>query len=89
MSGTHIFTAQAKDKQITSRDIEFFQKSNPLLDIVSVIPVKYSQGVENGKNIMFLKEVVIICKQAQFVDHGSIDDVKKQLTKEGKIYGYD
>jgi len=56
---------------------------------VSVIPVKYSQGVENGKNIMFLKEVVIICKQIPFVDHGSIDDVKKQLTKEGKIYGYD
>lgn len=88
MTETHIFTAKAKDKQITSQDLEFFQKSNRLLDIISVVPVKYVQGIENGKNTMFLKEVVIVCKDIPFVDHGTIKDVKDQLTKEGKLYGY-
>lgn len=62
MESLHIFTAQSKDKQITSKDIELFLSHNKNKQLISVIPTKYIQRVEEGKNTMMLKEVLILVK---------------------------
>ena len=50
--------AKAKDKQITSQDLEFFQKSNPLLDIMNVVPV-FRTGVHKKPQTIILVGIAV------------------------------